>query len=91
MNFVNIVLLLNIADELSGLDWKTRYKIIKGTCEGLKYLHDGLEPHIFHLAMNPDTIWLDSITEPKISDFSMSVSSDQEEICPDPELHLGIR
>ncbi|XBI59276.1 hypothetical protein VPH35_040377 [Triticum aestivum] len=38
-----------LSDKCNGLDWQTRYKIIKGTCEGLKYLHEGLDKPFYHL------------------------------------------
>uniref|UniRef100_A0A8R7UAE9 Protein kinase domain-containing protein n=2 Tax=Triticum urartu TaxID=4572 RepID=A0A8R7UAE9_TRIUA len=37
----------------AGLDWSSRFKIIKGICEGLKYLH---EVHVTHLDLKPDNI-----------------------------------
>lgn len=60
------------ADECRGLDWQTRYKIIKGTCEGLKYLHEGLENPIYHLDLKPDNILLDKDMVPKLADFGLS-------------------
>jgi hypothetical protein len=38
---LSISLLFASIDEVNRLDWPTCYKIIKGTCEGLKYLHEG--------------------------------------------------
>ena len=59
------------ADEFSGLEWHTRFQIIKGTCEGLKYIHE-LEEPIYHLDLKPDNILLDKDMLPKIADFSLS-------------------
>lgn len=59
------------ADESGGLDWRTRYKIIRGICEGLTYLH-GLEEPIFHLDLKPGNILLDKNMMPKIADFGLS-------------------
>jgi interleukin-1 receptor-associated kinase 1/coatomer subunit beta' len=59
-------------DESHGLDWQTRYKIIKGTCEGLKYLHKGLENPMFHLDLKPGNILLDKNMVPKLADFGLS-------------------
>jgi len=59
-------------DEVTGLDWNTRYKVIKGTCEGLKYIHEELEQSIYHLDLKPDNILLDKDMEPKIADFGLS-------------------
>ncbi|XP_066337864.1 cysteine-rich receptor-like protein kinase 14 isoform X1 [Miscanthus floridulus] len=57
---------------VTGLDWNTRYKVIKGTCEGLKYIHEELEQSIYHLDLKPDNILLDKDMEPKIADFGLS-------------------
>ncbi|XP_071685008.1 cysteine-rich receptor-like protein kinase 40 [Lolium perenne] len=47
----------HLHDEHTGLSWQKRYKIIKGICDGLKYLSDGLEF---------------SNLVPKIADFGLS-------------------
>ncbi|PVH34020.1 hypothetical protein PAHAL_8G119700 [Panicum hallii] len=60
-----------LSDEFSGLEWHTRFKIIKGTCEGLKYIHE-LEEPIYHLDLKPDNILLDKDMVPKIADFGLS-------------------
>ena len=59
------------ADECDKLDWHTSYKIIKGTCEGLKYLHERSKP-ILHLDLKPDNILLDKNMVPKLADFGLS-------------------
>ena len=56
-------------DEKQGLQWHIRYKIIKGICEGLNYLHEG---HVLHLDLKPDNILLDKEMVPKIADFGLS-------------------
>lgn len=61
-----------LSDESCGLDWHTRYKIIKGVCEGLKYLHTGSEDPIYHLDLKPANILLDKNMTPKIGDFGLS-------------------
>ena len=53
-----------ITDELRGLEWNTRYQIIKGICKGLHYLHK--EKHIIHMDLKPDNILLDRFMVPKI-------------------------
>ncbi|KAL6880343.1 hypothetical protein ACP4OV_011908 [Aristida adscensionis] len=59
----------HLSDESSGLTWHERYEIIKGTCEGLKYLHS---QGIFHLDLKPANILLDKNMMPKIADFGLS-------------------
>jgi serine/threonine protein kinase len=61
-----------LADESKGLNWPERYKIIRGICEGLKYLHAGLEFPIMHFDLKPDNILLDQEMVPKIADFGLS-------------------
>ena len=62
-----------------GLDWQTRYKIIKGTCEGLKYLHEGFKEPIYHLDLKPDNILLDENMTPKLADFGLSKLFSEEQ------------
>ncbi|TVU45473.1 hypothetical protein EJB05_04962 [Eragrostis curvula] len=59
----------HIADASRGLEWRVRYQIIKGICEGLHYLH---ENYIVHLDLKPSNILLDDNMEPKIADFGLS-------------------
>ncbi|KAI4985921.1 hypothetical protein ZWY2020_018551 [Hordeum vulgare] len=61
-----------ITDEGDGLDWHTCYKIIRGTCEGLSYLHNHPSGSILHLALKPENILLTGSMVPKIGDFGMS-------------------
>ncbi|XP_039808827.1 putative receptor-like protein kinase At4g00960 isoform X2 [Panicum virgatum] len=61
-----------LSDEYHGLDWDTRYAIIKGICMGLKYLHEELEPPIYHLDLKPANVLLDEKMVPKIADFGLS-------------------
>ena len=82
-NFVYICILLipflfNSTDEFCELDWHTKFKIIKGTCEGLKYIH---EERIYHLDLKPDNILLDKDMVPKIADFGLSRIFDKELAC----------
>ena len=58
------------ADELRGLEWNTRYGIIRGICEGLYHLHK--EKQIYHMDLKPDNILLDNDMVPKITDFGLS-------------------
>ena len=64
--------MFSFTDEHQGLSWKERYRIIKGICEGLKYLHTGLTSPICHLDLKPANILLDKKATPKIADFGLS-------------------
>ncbi|XP_044433690.1 uncharacterized protein [Triticum aestivum] len=55
-----------------GDEWRTHYQIIKGTCEGLFYLHNGCENRILHLDLKPANVLLDKSMKPKIADFGLS-------------------
>ena len=63
-----------IADASSGLDWDTRYKIIRGICYGLHYLHEEWQAStpIIHMDLKPANILLDDDMVPKIADFGLS-------------------
>jgi serine/threonine protein kinase len=54
------------------LDWRVRFKIIKGICEGLKYMHKDLAEPIYHFDLKPDNILLDKDMVPKIADLGLS-------------------
>ncbi|KAF7019838.1 hypothetical protein CFC21_032970 [Triticum aestivum] len=76
----------HLSDECNGLDWQTRYNIIKGACEGLKYLHEGFEKPFYHLDLKPDNILLDENMTPKLADFGLSklVGEEQTRITQSP-------
>ncbi|KAI4978717.1 hypothetical protein ZWY2020_015470 [Hordeum vulgare] len=62
----------NLSDVSCGLKWHERYTIIKGICEGLKYLHTGCGNPIYHLDLKPENILLNRNKIPKIGDFGIS-------------------
>jgi len=64
----------HLSDASSGLDWDTRYKIIRGICYGLHYLHEEWQPGtpIIHMDLKPANILLDDNMVPKIADFGLS-------------------
>ncbi|OEL18921.1 Cysteine-rich receptor-like protein kinase 7 [Dichanthelium oligosanthes] len=51
------------------LVWRKHYQIIKGVCEGLRYLH---EKQIVHSDLKPANILLDNDMVAKITDFGIS-------------------
>ncbi|KAM0862001.1 hypothetical protein ACQ4PT_045532 [Festuca glaucescens] len=65
-----------ITDSSRGLDWRDRYQIIKGICEGLCHLH---EKRILHLDLKPANILVDNHMVPKITDFGLSRCLDIEQ------------
>jgi serine/threonine protein kinase len=70
------MLLSFCADELRGLEWNTRYQIIKAICEGLHYLH---KKYIYHMDLKPANILLDDYMVPKIADFGLSRLDDKSQ------------
>lgn len=67
----------NLFDEsASRIDWDTRYKIIKGICQGLLFLH---RLPLIHLDLKPQNILLDHNMIPKITDFGYSRLFGQKE------------
>ena len=64
--------MFNASDESSRPNWATCFKIIKGICLGLLYLHNGRDRPIVHLNLQPANILLDDNMVPKIADFGLS-------------------
>ncbi|OEL16587.1 Cysteine-rich receptor-like protein kinase 14 [Dichanthelium oligosanthes] len=54
------------------LKWAIRYKIIRGICIGLEYLHEQCNKTVAHLDLKPSNILLDKEMVPKIADFGLS-------------------
>jgi serine/threonine protein kinase len=83
---IYISLISVFAEESDGLDWHTCYKIIRGTCDGLKYLHKEFKEPIYHLDLKPDNILLDKDMVPKLADFGLSklFSDEQTRITEGP-------
>lgn len=79
------------ADEMGGLEWNRRYKIIKGICNGLHYLHDECQADgsIIHLDLKPENVLLDENFVPKISDFGLAKLFDHEKTQTSMTLFAG--
>ena len=71
--------MFNASDESSRPNWATCFKIIKGICQGLLYLHKGSDRPIVHLNLQPANILLDDNMVPKIADFGLSRIIDEEQ------------
>jgi len=56
-------------DASRGLEWRLRYQIIKGICEGLHYIHG---KKIVHGELRLTNVLLDDNMVPKIADFCLS-------------------
>lgn len=65
-------ILYTFTDQSCVLKWHERYNIIKGICEGVKYLHTESGNPIYHLDLKPENILLDRNKIPKIGDFGIS-------------------
>jgi len=76
----NALFLVAYVDESHGLDWHKRYRIIRGICCGLNYLHEECQINgsIIHLDLKPANIMLDDYMEPKIADFGLSKLFDDQ-------------
>ncbi|XP_042501790.1 cysteine-rich receptor-like protein kinase 2 [Macadamia integrifolia] len=60
------------------LNWERRYEIIKGTAEGLVYLHENPNVRIIHRDIKASNILLDSKLRAKIADFGLARSFQED-------------
>ncbi|XP_066339703.1 receptor like protein kinase S.2-like isoform X3 [Miscanthus floridulus] len=63
----------------SSIDWDTRFKIIKGICQGLHFLHKELDRPLVHMSLVPNSIWFDDNWVPKLANFGLSRLFGQEQ------------
>jgi len=68
----------NLFGENNSIDWDTRFKIIKGICKGIDFLHTLPKP-VLHLGLKPQNILLGDNMTPKIADFGFSRIFGQEQ------------
>ncbi|XP_078154772.1 uncharacterized protein LOC144550666 [Carex rostrata] len=61
------------------LEWSRRYRIIKGTCRGLHYLHEESPLKIVHRDFKASNILLDRDMNPKIADFGLAKLFDRDQ------------
>lgn len=60
-------------------NWDTCFKIVKGVCQGLLFLHKLGNP-IIHMDLNLKNIWLDKTMVPKIANVGLSRIFSEEKI-----------
>ncbi|XP_072151581.1 cysteine-rich receptor-like protein kinase 6 isoform X2 [Setaria viridis] len=66
--------------DATSINWGTRFKIIKGICQGLHFLHkDLVGGPLIHMNLVPNSIWLDDNWVPKIADFALARLFGQEQ------------
>ncbi|GMH18222.1 hypothetical protein Nepgr_020063 [Nepenthes gracilis] len=65
-------------DGRSALNWGMRAAIAIGVARGLAYLHEEINPRIVHRNIKPQNILLDRNLAPKIADFELAQSFDDD-------------
>ncbi|KAL5723862.1 Cell division control protein 2 [Ranunculus cassubicifolius] len=60
------------------LNWDKRFEIIKGTAEGLVYLHENPKIRIIHRDIKASNVLLDSKHRAKIADFGLARSFEED-------------
>ncbi|XP_043725478.1 cysteine-rich receptor-like protein kinase 2 [Telopea speciosissima] len=60
------------------LKWERRFEIIKGTAEGLVYLHENSNVRVIHRDIKASNILLDSKLRTKIADFGLARSFQED-------------
>ncbi|KAK4356726.1 hypothetical protein RND71_025697 [Anisodus tanguticus] len=66
------VLMLNIKEDQTALDWRNRIKIASGAAQGLEYLHEKANPPIIYRDLRTTNILLDQDLNPRLSDYGLA-------------------
>ncbi|WCJ36096.1 Cysteine-rich receptor-like protein kinase 1 [Euphorbia peplus] len=72
------IIFANKNEQEQVLSWEQRYNIIRGTSEGLAYLHGGCGVKIIHRDIKASNILIDENLTPKIADFGLARFANDE-------------